>query len=124
MTIPMVIAATAWACLSVGYLRRRHTKQHVSLVVTGFLLDIGLVLYLEVTRSAIATASSFELGLLPQLHILFSLLAALLYVPVFCLGVLLLTDPNRGGSVRLWHRKLALTTYWLRTLGFIFMFSL
>ena len=84
---------------------------------------IALVLYLQVTHNAVQTAAEFSLPVLPQLHVAVSTLALLFYFPVLYLGFKLNRDPA-DGLVRNKHRKLAIPTYFLRTLGFFLMFSM
>ncbi len=123
MTLNMWIASCAWLLLVVGYGLRRNRNLHVRFVVSGIVLDILLVLYLQVTRSAIQSALAFSLKLLQQVHIGFSTIALLLYFPVLYLGFRLWRGGGRPG-LRDLHRKLACAALFFRTLGFIFMFSM
>ena len=123
MTINMWIATTAWLLLVAGYLRRRDRRLHVRLMVSGIVLDILLVLYLQVTRSAIQSALAFSLKILQQVHIGFSTVALLLYFPVLYLGVRLVRGEKTPG-LRERHMRVALAALAFRTLGFIFMFSM
>ena len=123
MTIYMHIATIAWLCFVLGFLKRRNKRAHIPLVSTGLVLDIALVFYLQVTRSAVQTAASFTLSPLSQLHILFSSCALLLYFPMIFLGIKLnLGTPAE--KTRLLHRRIGALTLILRSLGFGFMFSL
>ena len=123
MTIYMWIATFAWACLVLGYLRRKDTKTHVPLVVVGILTDVLLVIYLQITRSAVQTALEFSLGPLQQIHIAFSSIALILYVPTLVLGVKLYRK-IAGDCTKSKHKKLAIAALIFRTLGFLFMFSM
>ena len=86
MTINMYIATVAWICLMLGFVNRSNRKRHIRLMLVGIFLDIGLVLFLQVTRHAVQTAMELKLEVLPQLHILFSTLALVCYFPVLWFG--------------------------------------
>lgn len=92
-------------------------------MLIGIGTDIGMVLYLQVTRGAVQKAAEFSLGFFAQCHILASTVALILYVPVLFLGFKLI----RGGfSVRTKQVHVALATCALicRTMGFLLMFSM
>ena len=92
-------------------------------MLLGISLDVGLVLFLQLTRSAVQTALKFELSVLQQTHIAFSTAALLLYPIVIYFGWRLLRNPE-DSMLRRKHRKIAITCFILRTLGFLFMFSM
>ena len=123
MTTQMYIATIAWLLLTYGFLKRKEKRIHVFLMLSGISLDILLVLYLQATRGAIQTALSFSLALLKQLHIGVSTSALLLYFPVVYFGIKLLKGIEVD-RIKPLHVKLAVTTYVLRTIGFLFMFSM
>ena len=123
MTLQMWIATFAWVCLVLGYAQRRDVRRHVPLVLTGIFTDIGLVLFLQISRSAVQTALEFSLEPLQQLHILFSSIALVLYLPTLVLGSLLVCGcGNENTKAR--HMLIARTALFFRTLGFLFMFSM
>ena len=88
-------------------------------MLTGISLDIILVLYLELSRNAVDTALSFKLEPIAQAHIAVSTLALILYFPLLYLGYKLSKGEQTKRQI---HKKLGITAYSLRTLGFIFMF--
>lgn len=96
---------------------------HVSLMSLGIILDIGMVLYLQVTRHAIQTAIGPKPDLLQRAHILASSSALILYFPVIYFGLHLLFSQGQQ-EMRQKHKKLALWALAFRTIGFILMFSL
>lgn len=123
MTLGMWIATAAWLSLLLAYRFRATTRLHVFFAYVGILSDLSLVLYLQLTRSAVQTAISFRLDALEQTHILLSTLAVLCYIPTICFGLLLLF--YRSSSRRLLlHKTFAVSALVLRTLGFLFMFSM
>ena len=123
MTLFMWIATAAWLSLVLGYQFRRIRRLHLLFVLSGIFADLSLVLYLQFTRSAIQTAVSFTLSLWEQIHIAFSTLALLCYFPTLFFGILILTNGPTVRTLSL-HRTFALSALTLRTLGFLFMFSM
>jgi len=142
MTLQMYIASIAWLALVLGVLQRRNRKRHVALMLFGIAIDITLVLYLQVTRSAIQTALEFKLDIVQQLHIWLSTAALVLYFPVMFLGFRLLRALNQAqgnqaqgnqgqgnqgqpnSRLRILHIRYAVSAFIFRTAGFLFMFSM
>lgn len=118
----MLIASLAYLCLFSGMVLRHDKAFHSRLMMIGMATDIGLVLVLEFQRSAIKTAIGFSLTLSQQLHIAFSLMAILYYIPVFYLGMKRMNGVATVKQQRL-HVKLGVMALAFRTLGFILMFS-
>ena len=123
MTIYMYIASTAWLFLLAGYALRRRRWLHVPLALTGITLDLMLVAYLQLTRSAVQTAMSFSLGVMEQIHIANSSIALLLYFPILYLGGRLILG-RATLRQRTWHLRLATAALLFRSVGFFFMLSL
>jgi hypothetical protein len=123
MTPNMYMATVAWLCLLIGFLNWKRRRTHLIFVVCGIVIDVGLVLYLQVTRSAIQTALSFSLQPLQQIHIGVSTLALVMYFPTLYFALRLLRDDEAGGTfVR--YKRFAIPAFILRCLGFLFMFSM
>lgn len=122
MSLTMWLATVAWGLLVVGYGLRRRLRLHVTLMLSGILLDVSLVLYLEMTRGAVEKALSFELSFFKQLHVVFSAAALALYLPTVVLGAALLR--GRGSPLRSVHIRIATTALCLRTIGWGLMFSM
>ncbi|MCI5064520.1 hypothetical protein MRY87_02215 [bacterium] len=123
MTISMWIASIAWVSLVLGYTQRFNRKRHVPLMFFGIFTDILLVLYLQITRSAIQTALEFSLSIPQQIHILFSTIALVLYIPTLILGSKLVRNVG-SATTKKRHKGIAVTALIFRTLGFCFMFSM
>jgi hypothetical protein len=123
---PYMWAATlAYSLQVAGFLlRKRFRMAHVRLMAAGMLLDLSLVLILEAKRDAIATALTFDLTPLQQAHIAVSTLAVLHYLPITILGYSRLKNPASPDSYRSWHRRLGISAFVLRSLGFLLMFSM
>ena len=117
------LASLAFGLLLLGYGMRKRRKPHAALMSAGMLLDLLLVLTLEFTKGAIATAMDDELTSWQMAHVATSTAAVLLYFPVGALGLLRLL--NKGSaSERSWHVRLGTLALAFRTLGYFFMFSM
>lgn len=108
------IAGFAFSLMTLGVSARRERKIHQPLMISAVIIDISLVLFLELTRSAVETAMTEPLNLLQRTHILSSLGAVILYIPAIYFGF--------RSSPR--HRKLGPLAYGLRLIGFLTMFSM
>jgi hypothetical protein len=125
----MGVATLAWMLLSGGVTLHLPRSLHAVWQTSGVFLDLLLVGVLQWQRSAIQTATSFELSGPQLVHVTASLGAVLLYGPVIFLGARKLKARSVGptsemdGKRRL-HRNAGLVAYALRTLGFFLMFSM
>lgn len=120
MTLYKYVAAAAWLILTLGLLNRQVRKRHIKLMLTGIALDVIVVLLLELNRSAIDTALTGTLDIFHKLHIGSSSVALLLYVPVLILGIKLSKGEEQ---FRVWHKRVAVSAYVFRTIGFVMMFT-
>jgi len=125
-TTPYMGAASfSYFLLCFGLTFRKTNKNiHARLMGCAIVIDIALVLILETQRSAINTFVSFSLETMQIGHIVASTLATVLYIPVAILGYKLLTGTSTTAKARLWHIRLGVSAYVLRTIGFFLMFSL
>lgn len=115
------LAMSAYFLMLFGVAYRSDKVLHRRLMGGAMGLDVLLVLILEVQRSAVETAVGATLTAPQGAHIVFSLLAVLLYAPVTYLGFLRFhgkASPTRQAA----HRTLGLAAFAMRSLGFIFMF--
>jgi hypothetical protein len=85
-----------------GILNARRPKVHIPIMTTAFLIDLGLVLYIELNREAVNQALSAQ-GLL-LFHIIVSALVLLLYIILIVVGIKLV---KKVPGQLLWHRRLA-----------------
>lgn len=122
MNVHDVVASAGWLLLVVGWTQHRDRRRHLALVLPGMALDLGLVLYLEFTRSVIEKTMTTRYDALETIHIATSAAAVALYVPTIVLGVRLMAG-NTSAGVRLWHRRSAVAALALRTVGFAFMWA-
>lgn len=118
-------ATLAFILLLAGFLwRKRNRRLHAGLMTSGMVIDLTLVLLLEFTKDAVATAFGNELTAWQYAHVITSTLAVLFYIPVFALGSIRLLRPNSDQEIRHWHMQLGYFALFFRTLGFLFMFSM
>ena len=121
----MWIASLAYAFMVSGMLFRKSSRRiHVYLMSSAMALDLALVGTLEIKRNAVEKALEFSLGPWQQAHIMASLLALSLYGPVFALGLWRYLRPGSPAPARLWHIRLGIAAFVLRSLGFLLMFSM
>lgn len=123
MTPYMVVATFSYFLMVAGLVYRRQKNIHYKLMSSSIVLDLLIVLILEISRDAVATAAGMKLPPLQQAHIFASSLAVLFYIPVVTLGVLRLKG-SKSRKVLLSHKALGITAFIFRTFGFILMFSL
>ena len=122
MNVNDAVATVGWLLLVAGWTQRRDRTRHLALVLPGMAVDLGLVLYLEFSRSVIERTMSQSYGPLETIHIASSAAAVALYLPTIALGAMLVA--RRGGpAVRAWHRRCAVPALVLRTVGFGFMWA-
>lgn len=111
------VATVAYGAMLCGILARSNRSRHGAFMGLAMALDVGLVLLLELTRQATRTAAGPGLGLGQQIHVAGSLLAVVLYAPLLWLGF-------KGHRAPGWHRRLGLAAFSVRTIGFVFMFTM
>src|SRR5687767_5511339 len=106
----MLIAASTIILLLLAYgiAQRKNSKVHIPVMLSAFVLDVALVLYIEITRHAVETfvdsvKTPVDHGFL-LFHIGVSLLTLALYIAQIVTGRKLFKG-NHG--IRPLHRKLA-----------------
>lgn len=85
-----------------GYLNRRTPRIHIPSMAIAFLIDMTIVVYIEVTRDAVASAKK-RMGALMIVHILLSLTVLVLYFGQIITGL----RKVKGRPSR-WHGQAAL----------------
>jgi hypothetical protein len=119
----MSIAALGYFLMLAGIAARRENRiLHRRLMFAAMGMDLCLVILIEIQRSAMETLVALGLSPLQLGHVLASTLALALYLPVLLLGRKLWAKEDAG--TRLWHKRLGITAFGLRTVGFLLMFSL
>lgn len=89
--------------LATGLALRRDRHKHPPLMAAAFVIDLGLVLYLELTRGAIDRAAGLASPVL-SVHVGFAVTTLVLNIALVASGVALWRG---AGGWRGWHRRLA-----------------
>jgi len=119
----MGAASFAYFLLLAGMkVRRVNRLLHRRLMFSAMGIDLALVLLLEIQRNAVETVVALDLSPLQLGHVFTSTLAIALYLPALLLGRKLWAKED--ARVRLWHKRIGITAFALRTAGFLLMFSL
>jgi uncharacterized membrane protein YozB (DUF420 family) len=121
-----LLATLAFVLIVLGWTQRRRRSRHVPLVLTGIGLDLGLVVWLEVTRGVVekvAGASEHApFSVVRWVHIASSTLAVVLYLPTLWLGFRLMRD-SADLVLRKRHEVVASLALVMRTIGFVCMWG-
>jgi hypothetical protein len=119
----MGAASFAYFLMVLGLRYRRESRlAHRKLMFSAMGIDLSLVLLLEIQRNAIETVAAFDLTAWQFSHVLASTLAVTLYLPMIILGKKLWE--REDARIRLWHKRIGITAFVLRSAGFLLMFSL
>ena len=91
-----LLSVLVYVLLLIGYANRRRRRLHISLMVTALAIDLGMVLFLELTRAVIESIPGREMTSLLVVHI------ALSTVVLFLYGIQVVTGVKnaRGGHSR------------------------
>lgn len=92
-----LLSILAFLLLLAGYGARRKKAAHIALMLTAFVIDMGIVVYIEVTRDALASAKA-KMGPLMIVHIALSVAVLVFYAGQIVSGV----RKARGRASR-WH---------------------
>ena len=118
-----LVATCAYLILAAGLASWRNRPRHFNLALVAILLDIGVVLWLQTTRSAVQTALEFKLGSLDQAHIAVSTLALLLYFPLLYMIIRMKKAPPGTVDAKMMraYTWTFVAAFSLRTAGFLFI---
>jgi uncharacterized membrane protein YozB (DUF420 family) len=94
-----IISIFVCVLIGIGVLVRKNKRVHIPLMIAAFLIDLSMVLYIEITRDAIASAKA-KMGPLMIVHLFLSVTALALYIVQFITGIL-----NAMGKHSRWHSK-------------------
>lgn len=90
-----LISIAVVALLVYGILQRSRPKIHIPVMLTAFVVDVALVLYIELTRDATGQALGWgDLPAMMQVHIFLSTMTVVLYLVQIVSGVI----RYRGGA--------------------------
>jgi uncharacterized membrane protein len=111
-TLVLVIVAVAF------WLRRRQNAVHVRLMISAFVIDLLLVLYIEVSRHAVHRVVASARPLV-WFHAAVSVAVLACYVAMIQLGRRL---QSGSSDARKWHRTLGVAFVVLRGLNYVTSF--
>ena len=76
-----IISIGIFALLVYGIFQRKNTRIHIPVMLTAFVLDVSLVLYIELTRDATGQALAWgDLPRIMHIHIFLSVMTVVLYL--------------------------------------------
>ena len=123
-TIYMGVATLAYLLMVCGLMKRKEPEVHRVFMGAAMFIDVSLVLILELQRSAVNTAVTEAMNGMQYTHIVASTAAVVLYFPLIYLGISNYRNKNSKLSRRKAHKRLGITAFIFRTIGFLTMFSL
>ncbi len=97
-----LVSVLVCVILVIGVLKRRKPRVHIPLMVSAFLIDLTMVIYLEVRRGVVESIPGREMTTLLIVHICLSTVVLILYGVQIATGL-----KNARGNRRPWHRKAA-----------------
>lgn len=116
--MPLALGTAAFGLVLAGYVLRWRRAPHVVCMLAAGAIDLGVVLFLELTRDAVATAASTP-GPLMAVHVSTSVAALLGYAVLAPLGWAavrgrphLLPIHRWGGRAFLLARSVSFATSW------------
>ncbi len=115
MSMLHLLSTVVLVLVGVGLYYRRRPRVHLGLMVAALAVDLGLVLYIEITRSAVETVRTAPLGPVLTFHIVASVLVLVIYVIQLGLG---LRKLKHGRSSHLAHRYLGIAFVVLRVANY------
>lgn len=113
-----VVSTAVLGILALGFMSRPHPRRHRALMLAAFAIDLGLVLYIEITRGAVERVVAGVPALL-AFHVAISTAVLLCYAGMITLGSRLFAGRF---ELKLWHRNLGLTFVVLRALNYVTSF--
>ena len=74
-------ALSTFACLLIviGFVNRSRKKVHIPMMVSALAIDVGIVLYLELTRQVVESVATRDMSPLLIFHIFLSVAVLILY---------------------------------------------
>ena len=114
------ISTVVLLLIAAGVYYRKQTRVHLRLMLTAFVIDVSLVVYIEITRHAVEKVLHHT-GLLLWFHVVVSVAVLIAYVAQIQLGRQIL---NGFVASRARHFKLGLTFCALRLINYITSFMI
>jgi uncharacterized membrane protein YozB (DUF420 family) len=121
-----ILATVAFALIVAGWTQRRNRARHVPLVLGGIAIDLGLVVFLEVTRGVVVKVAGASphvpFPTVRWVHIASSTAAVVLYLPTLWYGFRMVRGAT-DAATRKRHAVVATLALVMRTIGFICMWG-
>lgn len=116
----IAISTLSVVLIGLGLRFRKRAEIHMSLMIMAFIIDIGLVMYIEWSRHALQELTGAAIDPVNHelliFHAMASLLTIVLYLVQFVTGVILF----RGGQVqRILHRTTGILFVICRLLNYV-----
>ena len=116
-----LISTLVLLLIAFGVHYRRRPRIHLRFMLAAFAVDLGLVLYIEVTRHAVERVAGQTMGLLLGCHVAVSVAVLCAYVLQIQLGRRILHGFTASRSL---HVRLGLTFCTLRLLNYVTSFMI
>jgi hypothetical protein len=120
-----VVSTCVLVLLVIGFAQRGDRRRHRALMLVAFALDLGLVVWIEATRSAVERVVAGVPALL-AFHVAVSTGVLVCYLGMIGLGSRLINTPSLHDDgrfeLRTWHRNLGITFVVLRGLNYVTSF--
>jgi len=87
----------------IGVVNRRRRRVHIPLMLSAFLIDLGIVLYLEIRRGVVESIPGRPMTPLLIFHLCLSVTVLVLYGVQIYTGI-----QNAKGRRSRWHRRAAM----------------
>jgi uncharacterized membrane protein YozB (DUF420 family) len=106
--------------LAFGIIKAKVRKIHVPVMITAFILDVGLVLWIELSRQAVERVAAETNNTFLLFHAAISLLVIVLYILLLITGSKFIKHGER--NIYLWHKRLAVLFIVLRLTNYVTSF--
>ena len=97
-----LLSAFVCVLIVIGLLNRRRKRVHIPLMLSAFIIDLSIVLYLEIRRGVIESIPDRPMTPLLIVHIIISVAVLVLYGIQVYTGI-----QNAKGRRSAWHPKVA-----------------
>lgn len=118
MTSLQIVSTGVLGLIGLGVWQRRNPPVHRALMLLAFAVDLGMVLFIELSRHAVDQAVSTHRPLL-RFHVAVSTLALAAYLVQLALGWRLV---RHSTASRVWHFRVGITFVVLRLTNYVTSF--
>lgn len=110
-----ILSTLVLLLIGIGLKYRKVNRIHIPVMITAFVIDLGMVLYLELNRAAVEQVVSGVEGLL-LFHVIVSSLVVVLYLALFATGFRLFKRVTVSPKL---HRTLAMAFVLGRLINYV-----